>query len=268
VALYVKRIGFTQVAPVELRVKDGGRIVTNLLGRRPSRLAFREQGLCRGRQLGAEQIGIGDPAFGRDKRTTQHNAGQRHGASRRIFERHRSSPAKPDNMPAINSKRRADRFELVNEALDGPILCFGRMIGAPAVELIVENHRAIIAQFECVEQSAVRTPGPAMAEDNRQPLTLQITVDPDIDTPTSDRHHQLTIGRGKLGRAGNDRLGQRGSHDGRNAAKYDRMQHAPLLCVTLKKYVAKTSRERWRIAICALVTDVAAFQATVQLRMC
>ena len=164
------------------------------LRRGTGRVAAVEQIAHVGGHAGFQFGGIAQPDLGGNQRRLQHQASQRAGPSGAILQCQRAAPTAAQHMPARDAEVDADRLDLRQETRHRPVGRIARPIGTATIQLIIQDHGAIIGQRRGVEPAPVRTARPAMDKQDRR-FAAQGAVDPDIDTPAGNRHHGFLIRR-------------------------------------------------------------------------
>ena len=183
-----------RVAPDMARIKGIGRRITISLGRRPRHITAVEQVAHRRRHRVLQGPRIVEPHRCRHQRRLQHQSGEFARLARAIFERDRAAPTCAEHMPKRHVQRHPHRLEFLDKSPHPPIRRIVLPLRPAAVELVIEDHRALIGKRCGIEEIPVRAARAAVKHDDRRLAIAQIAIDADIDTPTRHGDAQCAVG--------------------------------------------------------------------------
>jgi hypothetical protein len=99
-----------------------------------------------------------------------------------------------DDVPALDPQRLADRLQLGDEAFGLPVGGVAGMVRHPAVELVVEDHRALVGKAQQAAEVHMRAAGAAVNHDDGGRAFSDHAIDPHPHLAAFDLHPVLRGG--------------------------------------------------------------------------
>ena len=182
------RVEPADVLPVEA---EDGRLVLGA-GGEPVLLVLPDRPAHLGR-LGRQQfLAVPGPPGHAGRASAQDQALQRRPAVQRVLQGQHAAPGTAEQVQAVEPESGPDLGQLLDEPLHRPQRRIVGAVGAPAAELVVEDHPAPAGQGFQGLQVVVGEAGPAVQAQQRRPaLAHRAVPDPparDLDGPLVRRH--------------------------------------------------------------------------------